>query len=165
MVKSDTKKIKSKKASGQKGKAKKRSANTALINLLGDIHRSSRASLSEKLQKLGLFGGQERIILLLRDQDGLTPSVIAEKLNVSPPTIAKSIARLTARGILVRRVDRSDRRRARVFLSNIGHSMVKSIEKEQRKWQKKVLKSLSKPEKSQLSKQLQQILSNIDQID
>lgn len=165
MVKSDTKKIKSKKARGQKGNAKKRSGNTALINLLGDIHRSSRASLSEKLQKLGLFGGQERIILLLNDEDGLTPSIIAEKLNVSPPTIAKSIARLTARGILVRRVDRSDRRRAHVFLSNIGHSMVKSIEKEQRKWQKKVLKSFSKVEKTQLSKQLRQILNNIDQID
>ncbi len=165
MVKSDTNKIKSKRANGQKRKTKKKSSNTAILNLLGDIHRGSRASLSEKLQKLGLFGGQERIILLLKDQDGLTPSIIAEKLNVSPPTIAKSIARLTARGILVRRTDRSDRRRANVFLSNIGHSMVKSIEKEQRKWQKKVLKSLSKAEKSQLSQQLQQILSNIDQID
>jgi DNA-binding MarR family transcriptional regulator len=112
-----------------------------------------------------LFGGQERIILLLRDQDGLTPSQIAEKLNVSPPTIAKSIARLTARGVLVRRVDKSDRRRANVFLSNVGHSMVKSIKKEQRKWQKKVLQSVSKGEKAELSKQLKQILSNIDQID
>ena len=165
MVKSDAKKSKSNKASGQKGKIKKKSSSAAILNLLGDINRSSRASLSEKLQELGLYGGQERIILLLKDQDGLTPSVIAEKLNVSPPTIAKSIARLTARGVLVRRVDRSDRRRANVYLSNVGHSMVKRIEKEQRKWQKKVLKSLTKAEKNDLSKQLRQILSNIDQID
>ncbi|MBO6918835.1 MAG: MarR family transcriptional regulator [Rhizobiaceae bacterium] len=165
MVKSDTKKIKRKNANGQKRKTKKRSSNTAIINLLGDIHRGSRASLSEKLQKLGLFGGQERIILLLKDHDGLTPSEIAEKLNVSPPTIAKSISRLTARGVLVRRIDKSDRRRANVFLSNVGHSMVKSIEKEQRKWKKKVLKSMNKAEKAELLRHLRQILSNIDQID
>ena len=165
MVKSDTKKPAGKKADSKNSKTKKRSLNGTIIDLLGDINRSSRASLSEKLQKLGLFGGQERIILLLRDRDGLTPSMIAEVLNVSPPTIAKSIARLTARGVLVRRVDKSDRRRANVFLSNVGHSMVKSIEKEQRKWRKKVLKSLTKAEKSELSKQLKHILSNIDQID
>lgn len=165
MVQSFLKKPKSGKAGGKKNKARKRSSNAAILNLLGDIHRSSRTSLSERLQKLGLFGGQERIILLLRDQDGLTPSQIAEKLNVSPPTIAKSIARLTARGVLVRRVDKSDRRRANVFLSNVGHSMVKSIKKEQRKWQKKVLRSVSKDEKAELSKQLKHILSNIDQID
>lgn len=165
MVKSGTKKPKSKKAGGKKDKTRKSRSNATIINLLGGINRSSRASLSEKLHKLGLFGGQERIILLLRDDDGLTPSMIAEKLNVSPPTIAKSIARLTSRGVLVRRVDKSDRRRANVFLSNVGHSMVKNIDKEHRKWQKKVLKSFSKAEKSDLSKQLQLILSNIDQID
>ena len=91
MVKSDTKKPAGKKADSKKSKTKKSGLNGTIIDLLGDINRSSRASLSEKLQKLGLFGGQERIILLLRDRDGLTPSMIAEALNVSPPTIAKPI--------------------------------------------------------------------------
>lgn len=138
--------------------------NDAVLSKVYDVARLSRVSFSQQLNSLGLFGGQERIILLLKEKDGLAPGKIAEELGVSAPTIAKSISRLTARGILVRRVDKSDRRRASVHLTNVGHSIVKTIRKAQRKWQKKLLKDISSGDKQILISQLDQILTNISRI-
>lgn len=124
-----------------------------------------RASFSVRLKSLDLYSGQERIILLLAETDGETPSGIAESLGVSAPTIAKSINRLSAGGFVIRKQDIVDRRKANVHLTEFGHSLVSTIRKEQKKWRKEFLKNLSKSEKKDLIENLQDILSNSGKID
>jgi MarR family transcriptional regulator for hemolysin len=148
----------------KKTKSKSAKLSKSLINKMGETARQSRASFSTRLQDLGLYAGQDRLILILKKTDGLTPSQLAEKLGVTALTIAKSITRLAARGVVVRREDKTDRRRANVYLTNLGHSMVKVIKKENRKWRRKVLIGLESSDKKLLLGQLDQILNNIDKI-
>jgi MarR family transcriptional regulator for hemolysin len=148
----------------KKTKSKSAKLSKSLINKMGETARQSRASFSTRLLDLGLYAGQDRLILILKKTDGLTPSQLAEKLGVTAPTIAKSITRLAARGVVVRREDKTDRRRANVYLTNLGHSMVKVIKKENRKWRRKVLIGLESSDKKLLLGQLDQILNNIDKI-
>lgn len=132
-----------------------------LADLLFDVTRQMRADLSKRLQKLDLYGGQERIILLLRDHDGLAPGAIARELGVSPPTIAKSINRLAANGLVVRRNDKNDRRRANVHLTTLGHSLVKKIKKVQKKWVKSAFDGLKTSERRAISAYLTRISENL----
>lgn len=135
-----------------------------LADQLFDVTRQMRADLSKRLQKLDLYGGQERIILLLRDKDGLAPGTIASELGVSPPTVAKSINRLAASGLVVRRTDKNDRRRASVHLTTLGHSLVKKIKKEQKKWVKAAFDGLKSSERKAVSAYLERILENLQNI-
>lgn len=132
---------------------------------LGEINRLMRSSFSTRLQDMGLYGGQERIILALKQDDGLAPGELASRLGVSAPTIAKSINRLSANGFIVRRKDKKDGRRAKIYLTNLGHSMVKSIQKEQRKWQRSVFKGFTTADKKKILKDLEKVVENIDKID
>lgn len=151
------------------GKAEKsalrESYKQSVTHKLFDVSRQMRSDLSRRLLKLELYGGQERIILLLADHDGLSPGEIASQLSVSAPTIAKSVNRLSSNGIVVRRNDHGDRRRATVHLTNLGHSMVKKIKKEQKKWVKSALKGLKSSERKALSKYLNHIAQNLQKVD
>ena len=148
----------------KKTKPKKAKFSKSLIDKMGETARQSRASFSTRLQDLGLYAGQDRLILILKKTDGLTPTELADKLGVTAPTIAKSITRLAARGFVVRREDKSDRRRANVYLTNLGYSMVKVIKKENKKWRRKVFSGLDSSDKKLLLGQLDQIIINIDKI-
>jgi DNA-binding MarR family transcriptional regulator len=146
-------------------KSKKTALNHALVEAVFVLSRQMRSSFSARLKALDLYSGQERIILLLAKADGKTPSDIAESLGVSAPTIAKSINRLSARGFVVRKQDVIDRRRANVYLTELGVSLVSNIRNEQKKWRKELLKSLSKPEKQVMLENLQTILSKTEKND
>lgn len=149
----------------QELKSKKPSLNHALVESVFDLSRQMRSSFSARLKDLDLYSGQERIILLLAETDGKTPSEIAENLSVSAPTIAKSINRLSAGGFVVRKQDVVDRRKANVHLTELGNSLVSTIRKEQKKWRKELFKDLSKSEKKDVLGRLQDILSNSGEID
>lgn len=131
---------------------------------LFEVTRQMRVDMSKRLQKLDLYSGQERIILLLYDEDGLAPGSIATKLGVSPPTIAKSITRLSAKGYVVRRADKADRRRGTVHLTNLGHSLVKKIKKEQKRWVKTAFEGLKSSERNALLGSLHKISENLQNI-
>lgn len=150
---------------GKKSKADKTASRErykqTVTHKLYDVSRHMRIDLSKRLQKLDLYGGQERIILLLTERDGLSPGAIATKLGVSAPTIAKSINRLAASGVVVRRHNASDRRKATVHLTELGHSMVRKIKKEQKKWIKSTLGGLKLSDRKVLSKYLNHISENL----
>lgn len=140
-------------------KSKKMSLNNALAGAVFDLSRQMRSTFSVRLKALDLYGGQERIILLLAETDGKTPSEIAQSLGVSAPTIAKSINRLSIGGFIVRKQDVVDRRKANVYLTELGYSLVSTIRKEQKEWRKELFKNLSKAEKKGVLEKLQSILS------
>lgn len=149
----------------KKKKSKKIALNHALVEAVFDLSRQMRISFSARLRTLDLYGGQERIILLLAEVDGKTPSEIAESLGVSAPTIAKSINRLSAGGFVVRKQDIVDRRKANIHMTELGYSLVSTIRKEQKEWRRGLFKNLSKTEKKGVLEKLEDILSNSGKID
>lgn len=149
----------------QSTKSKKTGLNHAIVETVFDLSRQMRSSFSARLKALDLYSGQERIILLLADTDGKSPSEIAQSLGVSAPTIAKSINRLAAGGFVVRKSNIVDRRKANVLLTELGYSLVSTIRKEQKRWRKELFKNLSKTEKKGVLMQLQDILSTLEKND
>lgn len=90
--------------------------------------RLQRALAARRLQELGLFPGQETVLKLLFDADGRTMSELAAALRVRPPTASKTVGRLAAQGLLVRKASDTDARLVRVHLTDEGRTRAGAID-------------------------------------
>lgn len=133
----------------------------ATMGRLQSTARLSRTALASRLLAHGLYAGQDRIMLALAEEDGQTPSQLAIRLGVRPPTITKTINRLQGQGFLAKRASDHDGRQAHIFLSEAGRHVIKAIEKSLRKTEKLALKGMDKKEQRTLAKLLARIEANL----
>ena len=55
------------------------------------VTRAHRALASAALTKIDLHIGQERLLMQLWEEDGLTQTQLAERLCIEPPTLTKML--------------------------------------------------------------------------
>jgi MarR family transcriptional regulator for hemolysin len=82
--------------------------------------RLHRARIAEAIQDLGLFPGQEQVLLALNSEAKLSVGDLARIMQVRPPTISKTIQRLTQQGLIQREEHETDARRSRIRLTGEG---------------------------------------------
>lgn len=123
--------------------------------------RLSRTALASRLLAHGFYAGQDQIMLALASADGQTPSQLAVRLGVRPPTITKTINRLQSQGFLVKSASTEDARQAHISLTETGRDAIKSIEKSIRKTEKQALRGLDKKDQKALMKLLARIEGNL----
>ena len=82
--------------------------------------RLHRARSGQLLKDLGLFPGQDRVLQLLEAHERMTMGDLAAALKVRPPTISKTIARLSAQGLVARTGSQADARVVDVVLTEAG---------------------------------------------
>src|SRR5262245_56568189 len=75
------------------------------------------------MQTLGVTGAQRLVIRIVGQSPGQTASEIATTLGKHPSTLTGVLARLEDRGLLVRKADADDRRRARFTLTAAGRKI------------------------------------------
>lgn len=138
-----------------------RTSKGTIIGRLQTAARLSRTALAERLLDQGLYAGQDKIMLALDKENGLTPGQLAERLGVRPPTITKTINRLAAQGFLEKRGSQTDARRAHVYLTESGAEVIRAIERSVRKTEKQALKSLDKEQQKTLANLLAHIEANL----
>lgn len=88
------------------------------------LHRARSAQL---LGEIGLFPGQEQVLTLLAEKER-TMGELAVSLRVRPPTASKTIARLTAQGLITRLGSNGDGRTVRVGLTEEGRRRAETVE-------------------------------------
>jgi DNA-binding MarR family transcriptional regulator len=82
------------------------------------------ASLREKDENL--HPAQMQVLMMMHAGE-LSPSQLAERLQVSLPTISKTVSVLERRGWIERSADEHDRRRVALRLTSDGRETVKSV--------------------------------------
>jgi DNA-binding MarR family transcriptional regulator len=120
----------SKKKADKKNKGLKKKGSYEAVDIAPAITqaaRSMRTALSHMLSDSGLYAGQDGVIMLLAEEDGMTPGHLAEKLGVKAPTMTRTIGRMEAQGFLERRADETDGRLAKVYLTELGRRSVEKI--------------------------------------
>ncbi|MDP2733885.1 MAG: MarR family transcriptional regulator [Hoeflea sp.] len=141
-------------------KTKKTDQAEALF-MINQVARNARTALSRHLLDLGLYAGQDAVMLALDGHDGQTPGAIAALLGVKAPTITKTIGRLAAQGFVRREGSPDDGRMMLVFLTDAGHDQIKSVRKSQRRTEKAAFAGLKKKDIAQLYDLLSLIDANI----
>lgn len=141
-----------------KTKKTKKGDHAEAFLMINQVARNARTALSRHLLDLGLYAGQDGVMLALDANDGQTPGAIAASLGVKAPTVTKTIGRLAAQGFVRREGSPDDGRMMLVFLTDEGLDQIKSIRKSQRKTEKAAFAGLKKKE----VKELFQLLSTVD---
>lgn len=91
------------------------------------LARSHRAKAAAMLADIGLFPGQEILLMQLAEQDGKPQKSLCESIGLDHSTVAKSVARLERDGLIERRKCVEDGRVSQVHLTAKGREMMDAI--------------------------------------
>jgi len=115
--------------------------------LLAKVTTAFRNSLERHMGEIGLHGGQIFVLLELWKQDGLRQVDIAERLNLSAPTVNKMLKGLIEINLVTRARLDDDARSTRIFLTNRGAEMREEVETQWLELEESCLSGLTETER------------------
>ena len=95
--------------------------------LASDIGRLLRREFDQRAKSAGLTRPQWRLLMTLRDREGINQGELAELLLVEPITVCRMVDRLEESGMLVRRADPADRRSWRLYLEPRARRLLEEL--------------------------------------
>ncbi|MGH0001789.1 MarR family winged helix-turn-helix transcriptional regulator [Pseudovibrio ascidiaceicola] len=128
---------------------------------LAQAAKAQRARSGAHLSRIGLHPGQEAVLKVLSETDGKTMSQLALALGVQPPTVTKMVTRLTAQGLVFRRISETDGRLARVFLSEEGRDRILLVDRAWKRLEKEALAGMDDKDRKKLRRLLRQVEKNL----
>jgi DNA-binding MarR family transcriptional regulator len=132
-----------------------------LGRLLVSVCRLHHTRADQSMDKIGLHRGQARLLMTLSEQDGLSHSEIAEKLEISAPAATKVIKRLEEEHYVQRRVDPTDERVSRVYLQAQGHALIAEIHRTFGRLDRAMLDGLPEPDLQRFRDLLTRMQANL----
>lgn len=97
-------------------------------SLLAQTCRLHYARVHELVEAIGLYRGQPPMLHALWEQEGLTHTELAARLQISPATTTKMIQRMERAGFIQRKSDPQDQRLSRVYLTEAGRAIRSEVE-------------------------------------
>lgn len=134
---------------------------TQLAWKIGLIYRLHMQNISGINERFGLYPGQSRILHTIAEMDGSTQKEIADKLNITPASLAVSIKRLQKAGIVVKEADPTDLRNNRIYITNKGREIREAGVSELIRTDNQLIKGFSPQEVRQLEDFLTRISVNL----
>ena len=133
--------------------------------LLAKVTTAFRNSLERQMGEIGLHGGQIFVLFELWQQDGLRQIDIANRLNLSAPTVNKMLKGLIEINLVTRsRID-DDARSTRIFLTDRAFDMREEIEGQWLELEENVLSGLTETERLVLFELLGKLRSTYTGVD
>jgi DNA-binding MarR family transcriptional regulator len=129
--------------------------------LISKANELKHRQMHDLLDELGLYRGQSFVLHALWDQDGLTQSELAERLDRSPSTITKTVQRMEKGGFVERRSDDADERISRVYLTAAGQAIQPAVEQVWIKFNQQVLAGFTPEELVLFAEFLDRVCQNV----
>jgi DNA-binding MarR family transcriptional regulator len=133
----------------------------ATSHLLVQMCKLLRIRAHALLEEIGLYGGQQFVLMALWENEGITHSELAEQLHVRPATITNALKRMERAGFIERRRDAEDRRVSRVYLTDAGRNIRGAIEEVWRELEEQTFADFSSEERALLNQFLLRIRNNL----
>jgi MarR family transcriptional regulator, organic hydroperoxide resistance regulator len=135
------------------------------IPLFTRASKLMRGAADAAFSRHGVRVGQNLLLERLWEEDGLTPGEIAQQLGVSTPTVVKMATRMEAAGFLERRPDERDARLVRLFLTDLGRSVRKPLERELEQLRQQATANLTAAERREFEAALAKMVGNLESVE
>jgi DNA-binding MarR family transcriptional regulator len=126
------------------------------------LGRVYRTRLQAELKRIGLYSGQDLLLLQIMDYDGQTQSELADRLNIQAATLTRMVDRMIKAGLVRRTIDPMDKRITRIYLTKKGSQLRKPLERIWSQVENSCFESLSLEEHILLRRLLMQIHQTLD---
>jgi len=136
---------------------------TTLGHLLGNVSRLVGGRMRMRLQEFGLYHGQGMILFHLWREDGVAQNVLAQALNITPPTATNTLQRMERNGWIRRRRDKTDQRIVRVYLTEKARELHEEVRNTFRELDRELTAVLSKNERNNLVASLLKVHHHLSQ--
>ncbi|WP_119325811.1 MarR family transcriptional regulator [Companilactobacillus musae] len=131
-----------------------------LMKQLRFVSEAANYFMSQKKQKLT---GQQRVLAILKLEDGLTQNYLAEVLDLRPSSTAELMKKMETNGDIIRQEDEKDKRSKLIFLTENGRKKAeKNASLKNESYSETFLAGLNDDEKKQFSDYLQKISDGWD---
>ena len=97
-----------------------------MLGLLWEVEHALRSRSKRMEGRLGVTGPQRLVLRLVSRQRDLSPGDLARTIHLHPSTLTGILQRLVERGLIERRTDRRDHRRALLRLLPAATSIVRA---------------------------------------
>ncbi len=104
-----------------------RDEDTPITDALAAAARMMRTRTASLLATEGLFAGQDVLLLTLGGERSLEVGEMADRLGVRPPTVSKTLTRLTEAGLVSRSSVSGDKRRVAAKVTAKGRAKLDRI--------------------------------------
>jgi DNA-binding MarR family transcriptional regulator len=128
---------------------------------VAQLSRMFERELRAALMQTGVAPGQLPVLLALYDGDGPTQADLARELAVEQPTMASTLARMERDGLVERRPDADDRRRARVHLSERARALRVPLIDAARAVNRRAVRGLSAEQRTALYQAVDRATANL----
>lgn len=144
------------------GNDDKRHAEKSLARLLVQAARAHRNRLSAMLAAQDLVAGQEQVLQALSSNGPLSMGELATLLHVRPPTVSKTISRLTGLGLVKRLpAKKEDGRITQVVLTAAGEAKAKLVDILWLETEAELLTGFDSKDRKRLRKMLRRAIGNL----
>lgn len=134
---------------------------TEVLRLLTRAQKLLRAAADEAMSHHGVRVGQNLVLEVLWETDGLTPGELAARLQVTTPTVVNTATRMEAAGLLVRRRDPADGRLVRLHLTPKARAAEQPIAEARRLLAEHATATLTDEERRHLNSALKKIIERM----
>jgi DNA-binding MarR family transcriptional regulator len=141
----------------------KRTSSTHLSWKLKDIHHQQANLAQLALNTIGLHFGQPRILFTIAHLQGASQKEIADRLHVTPASLATSLKRLQKAGFLARSIDDHDQRINKIELTEKGHRVIRICKLQMDSIDQLMQRNFSPEEQDQLISFLDRLSANLTQ--
>jgi len=100
--------------------------------VVNHVARLFARALDKRLARHGVALGQFAPLLILWEQEGITQSEVARRLDIEQPTMANTLRRMERDGLVVTSPDPHHRRQVLIHLSDKGRSLRAALTAEAR---------------------------------
>jgi MarR family transcriptional regulator, transcriptional regulator for hemolysin len=129
------------------------------------VNRTARSFVKaldlELHEKVGVTIGQWKVIVMLVKQNGLTQKETADKLGLEGPTLIPIIDKMEKEGLVIRKVDPSDRRNNRIYRTEKADALWDRMMECTSKIRQVALKDISEEDINIMRKVLDKIWHNL----
>ena len=113
------------------------------------------------LAEIGLFPGQEILLMQLAEKDGEPQKSLCDSIGLDHSTVAKSLLRLEREVLIERKKCPQDGRISQVYLSPKGRDMTAAIANVWAELEKLTIEDMSETEQQQLMTTAKKIISQV----
>lgn len=132
-----------------------------VVHAISRVSRTNRTMIGALLRPLGLFPGQEVLMMQLFERDARPQTDLVRSLGLDPSTVTKMLQRMERAGWISRTQSPDDRRVVIITLTDSGHELRGDVERAWRELEDRTVAGLSVRQRDQLGSLLRRVEQNL----
>ena len=131
----------------------------SLIDLIFQLKGTCMASESEIIAETGLSQAEYHGLEVLDPDEKIGGLELAQKMNLSPSRASRILENMVQNNLVIREIDKNDRRRCTIQLDKKGTEVKEKIRKQKLKCEEHIRQNLSEKDIDRVTASLRKLIS------